>query len=184
MQPLATLMKEMQARGLDVQRLVFVSSNTEEDIRWTGLARAVIRDSPWPAVALEARYADSPLQVATMVSQELELAHHCKASLIADLTLGPKDRSAAIYVASSALRSVTILYAERHANGFQHREIPSMSDFNAWLSRHGVLIRDYKQELADLGAMAASRQYQRLNDRELAVAITDMLVDTKQFGSL
>ena len=176
--PLETLMNELQTRELDIKRLVFVSSNTKDDLRWCELAKKMIESSPWPTAAIEPRYASSPLQIASMVSQELELADRHDASLIADLTLGPKDRSSAIYVASSALQSVTILYAERHADGYRHREIPPIGDFNQWLSRHGVVIRDYKQELAGLNVAVANQQDRCLTDQELALSIADMLISS------
>jgi len=175
---LATLFAEIRRRELDIKRLVFVSSNTEADIRWCGLARGMIRESSWPTAELEPRYAESPLQVAAVVSNEVELARLHGASLIADLTLGPKDRSAAIYVASSALQSVTILYAERQENGFRHREVPPIDNFNTWLARHGVLIRDYKKELAGLNVISGTREYHRLNGGELDLAIADLLVNS------
>lgn len=181
-QPLLTLATEMQRRKLDVTRWVFVSSNTEEDIRWCGFASEVIGKSPWPTAALEPRYAVTPLQVAAIVSQEFELTRLHRASLIADLTLGPKDRSAAIYVASSALQSVTILYAERQAGGFRHREVTPIGDFNAWLSRHGVLLRDYKQELANINTASVGQQYRLLDDRALTLAISDMLTSSNDSG--
>ena len=85
-----------------------------------------------------------------------------------DLTPGPKDRSAAIYVAASALQSVTILYAERHADRFKHREVPLLADFNTWMSRHGVLVRDYRQELADLPVASADGDRRPLSAGELS----------------
>jgi hypothetical protein len=179
---LATLMEELRERDHDLRRIVFVSSNTDDDLQWCRQARTIIDRSPWPHAQLEIRYVGNHLDVATAVSQELEISRRGGAALIVDLTPGPKDRSAAIYVAASVLQSVTMLYAERHAGGFKHREVPLLGDFNSWMSRHGVLVRDYRQELADLPATSAYGDRRPLSAGELAQAIADLLVSSGDLG--
>jgi hypothetical protein len=92
--------------------------------------------------------------------------------LLIDLTPGPKHRSAVLFAAASAVPEIEIVYAEGKPGKqreFEIKPLDRLGTYNRWLGRHGIQIRNYSEELADLAhgsdpnEVKAIRNYSRAN---------------------
>lgn len=180
--PLETLISYIKANGLELTRLVFISPNTADDFRYCAAAQAQIdKLLPSTQVVTDPRYAIDPLSIAVIVSEEVQRAQTADAELLVDLTPGPKDRTAAIYVAASAFPSVKVLYAQRGLHAYELAEVPPMGNFNSWLAHHGILVRDYQREISPLIPIVQQAGLP-FTERDIVNAISDLLGSGSGFG--
>jgi hypothetical protein len=166
--PLRTMLKHLADHHFLLTRVILIRGMHDQDQDYCVLVMKELVGKSNTSVEIGA-------SVAGYVSKAADSAALSAAKLWVDLTPGPKQRTAVIFAAASAVPYVEIVYSEAvEAGKFEVRTVPPLDSYNRWLGRHGILIRNYCDELRSLAEEAerAGRGFQR---QSLLAAISDIL---------
>lgn len=172
--PLSTMLDFIAGEDCELDRLILIGGDHENDQKFCSLANQLLSERGVKA-DLEARIrtGGDPAVIAKLVSNAISAAARDNAGLWVDLTPGPKERSAVIFAAASAVPDALIFYSQLEAGGYRIRQLARMGSYNAWIGRHGIRIRDYREELRHLAEM-----YERerpVSRDEIYLAVADLL---------
>lgn len=170
--PLRTALKHLEQNEFELVKLILIKGTFEQDNQYCSL---VIQELAGKA-AFSAEVDDgASSKIASYVSRYADEAWLHQSELWVDLTPGPKQRTAVIFAAASAVPDVSIMYAELGIGGeYELRSFPGLDSYNQWLGRHGILIRNYAEELRDL-AEAAQNAGRGFDTASLLSSVSDML---------
>lgn len=172
--PLRTMISYIERSELRLSRVILIKGAHQSDGDYCSLVQNDLAAKGTIATAFEIDNG-SPANVASHVSNAASRALLDDAELWTDLTPGPKDRTALIFAAASAVPGVKIAYSEAVSNQqFEVRFLPRLDSYNQWLGRHGILIRNYCEELRSLAQQAADSN-KGFNYLSLLSAISDLL---------
>ena len=177
--PLRTLLEYLESKQLVLKQLVFLLASSRDD-GYCDAARRIVRELlPGSRIDVLQRWALDPDRIAMIVSEQVLQAQREGAKLVLDLTAGPKDRAAALYVASAVFppSQVEVLYARRQPSGrYELEPVRPLGHFNPWLARHGVLMRNYKDDLLRLKGITEAQGYRDLDLEHAVMDVLDRLV--------
>lgn len=143
--PLRTILRFVEQQERKIAALTIVCDDHEDDRLFSRHAQASIPfGSSYTCRVLSS---SAPVILAEELFRAAEDARGRNLELWVDLTAGPKNRTAILYAAASAIPSAKIVYAERHKDNFEITFIPRLEALNPWLGRHCVQVRDYRKEL-------------------------------------
>lgn len=172
--PLRTMLRHLAENNIELTRITLISGTHEKDREYGVLVLQELVGRGKVAVELEVDDS-SAATVAGQVSRAADRAALDRAELWVDLTPGPKQRTAIFFAAASAVPNITIVYAESLGpDHYEVRTIPPLDSYNQWLGKHGILIRNYCDELRPL-AETAEHATAKVDSRALLAAITDLL---------
>ncbi len=150
--PLRTVLAHIAICGLRIEKLVLLGAKDRFDFQYCDL----VRKSAFPADAtplIDFRQVDDdPTRIARAVSVAATDSRQAGHDIWVDITSGPKARAALILAAASAIPDVRLICCESVGlNTYQVTTIPTLQQYNHWLGAHGLLVRNYRQELGRIG---------------------------------
>jgi hypothetical protein len=172
--PLSTMLNYIAGENCQLVRLVLIGADHQNDQHYCALANLLLSARGIKAdVESRIRAGDDPAVVARLVSSAVRAAATDKAILWVDLTPGPKERSAVIFAAASAVPDALIFYAYSENDGYKVRQLARMGSYNDWLGQHGIRIRNYREELSFLAE--AYEKERPIGRDEIYLAVSDLL---------
>lgn len=184
--PLRTVLDYLSQNSYQLTKLILLGGNQSNDLEYSEMVLAMLAqdklNTDFEAKVLFSADEGISAEIANHVSRSAEDTALEGASLMVDLTSGPKDRAAVLFAAGSAIPNVRILYAEATGRGtYAVREISRLDSYNRWLGRHGIRVRNYRDELRTLAARSRADDSSRA-EAEVMVAISDLLGNQSVFS--
>lgn len=174
--PLRTMIDYLSANHLNLSKVILLRGDDPTDFDFCALVQRDFQNAGLMVDIENLQCVESsPDRVGRYVSRASEEANLVEADLWVDLTPGPKQRSATIFAAASAVPGVRIVYSQAvGSDRFEVRTLAPLGSYNQWLGQHGIRIRNYFEELRGLAELEEGRQRGQ-SPQLLRAAVSDLL---------